>query len=102
MATSSSSSTSKSWHWWVNIIAFISLIIIGIVLFFSDVLKIGGGDFTNFLTKFANALAYIVVAACAFVYAYGKMKKKNGIWFMVAWILAVILITITMIIPAVS
>lgn len=101
MATSSSSSTSRSWQWWVNAVAFVSLVIIGIVLLLAE-LGIGGGDLTSAMRTIGNALAYIVAAACAFVYASGKMRRKNGIWYMIIWVVAVVLIVIAIIIPAVS
>ena len=96
MATSSnSSSSSRSWQWWVNAVAFVSLAIIGVVLLLAFLFDVEGGVFT----QVANALAYVVVAACAFVYASNKLKRKNGIWYMLIWVVAVILVTIAYILP---
>lgn len=96
MATSSR----KSWHWWVNAIAFVSLVIIGIVLLLSEVGL--GGKIASALKDIANALAYVVVAACSFIYATGKLNRKNGIIYMIVWVVAVVLITIAYIIPMVK
>ena len=97
MATSSTSSSSRSWQWWVNAVAFVSLVIIGIVLLLS---QLGlSGDIPDILRTIANALAYVVVAACSFVYVSGKMRRKGGFWYMIIWAVGVILITIAIIIP---
>ena len=94
------SSSKKSWHWWVNAVAFVAVVIIGVVLLLAQFDL--GGSIADVLTQIANALAYVVVAACSFVYASGKMGKKNGIIYMIAWVVAVVLITISFIIPLFS
>lgn len=94
MATSTSR---RSWHWWVNSVAFVALAIIGIVLLLAQ-LNISG-KISSVMQDIANALAYVVVAACAFVYASGKMRKKNGLVYMIIWVVAVVLIVIALIIP---
>ena len=94
MATNSSS---RSWQWWVNAIAFVSVVIIGLVLLLAEIGL--GGKIGGTLREIATALAYVVVAACSFVYATGKMRRKNGIWYMIIWIVAVVLIVIAYIIP---
>jgi heme/copper-type cytochrome/quinol oxidase subunit 4 len=94
MATTSSGS-SRTWQWWVSVVAFVSLAIIGVVLLLDLLFDIGGGVFTDI----AHALAYIVVASCAFVYASSKMKRKNGIWYMIIWVVAVILVIVVYIVP---
>jgi len=101
MATTSSSSPSRTWQWWVNVIAFVSLAIIGIVLLLSKAFG-WEGEIPMALETIANALAYIVVASCAFVYASSKLKRKNGIWYMLIWAGAVILIIVAIIIPLVK
>jgi len=99
MSTSTSKS-SRSWHWWVNAMAFVAVVIIGIVLLLAEIgLK---GDIADLMFKFANALAYIVVAVCSLVFATGKVKRKNGIWYLIVWAVAAVLITIAFIIPLVK
>jgi len=99
-SSSSGTSTKKSWFWLVNAIAFGSLVIIGIALFLSSIgLK---GQIKDFFQILANALAYIVVAACSFVYALGKLRRKHGIWYMIVWAVSVVLVTIGIIIPVFS
>jgi len=100
MATSSTNSSTRTWQWWVNVIAFISLVIIGVALLLGELF--GSGDIQSFLWTLANALAYIVVASCAFIYASSKLKRKNGIWYMLIWVGAVILVIIGIILPLLS
>jgi len=94
------SSSRKSWHWWVNAIAFVSLVIIGIALLLSEVGL--GTKLSSFLKEVAIAIAFVVVAACSFIYASGKMRRKNGLVYMIVWVIAVVLITIAYIIPMVN
>jgi type IV secretory pathway VirB2 component (pilin) len=94
-----SRSTSRSWHWWVNAIAYVAVIIIGIVLFFG-IFNFRGRIF-GVLDQIAAALAYVVVAACSFVYVAGKSRRKNGLLYLILWIIAVVLITLYYVIPLV-
>jgi len=90
-------SSKRTWRWWVNVIAFVAIAIIGIVLFVSVVFNLHGKIFTAMQT-IGNVLAYIVAAACAFTYVSGKRGKK-GLVYILIWAGAVILITIAVIIP---
>lgn len=93
----STTTSKRSWHWWVNAIAFVALAIIGVVLLLSQ-LKLKG-SIPDVLKTIADALAYVVVAACAFTYASRKMGRKKGWIYMLVWAGAVVLIIIAMIIP---
>ena len=97
MTNSSSSTSSKAWHWWVNAVAFVSIVIIGVVLLLS-VLGLQG-EIPGVMQQVANALAYVVVGACSLIYVTQKMRRKNGFWYMIIWVGAVILITLYYIIP---
>ena len=88
----------KTWHWWINALAFVAVVLIGICLFLSDVLKVGGGDLTTLMYKAANALAYIVAAACSFVFVAGMRGKKRLI-YVIIWAVAIVLIAIAYIRP---
>ena len=100
MTTSTSSSSSASsttarrraWYWWVNAVSFVSVAILGVVFFLA---KVGWlSKLSNGLLEVANALAYVVVIACSFVYVASKFRKKHGIWYIIIWSVAVLLIVL--------
>jgi len=89
------SSVTKSWHWFINAISFVSVAIIGVVLLFVQIFDAEGGVFY----RIANALAYVVIIACSFVFASGKLRRKKGWIYMLIWAIGTVLIVIAYIIP---
>ena len=87
------SAVKRSWHWFVNAIAFVAVVILAVVLLIA---RIGGnGSFFNTLREVGNALAYVVALACSFVYVSGKMRRKKGWIYLLIWAIAAVTITIT-------
>ena len=83
----------QDWAKIVNFLAFVSVILIGVLLFFTGVLSLSGEIFDT-LGKLTIALAYFTVAVCGFFYAYARWGKKQ-IWYMIAWVIAVVLIILS-------
>jgi len=84
----------------INLGAFIAAIFIGVALILTQV---GFADnISNTLEQLATALAFIVVLVCSYVYAeyqWRRKSKKNGVWYIVAWAVAVVLIVLFYILP---
>jgi len=79
----------------MDFLAYIAIIFIGIALLISAILN--EGQFTRALELLANILAYIVVAFCAFFYAF--RSRRNQVWYIVAYFVAITLIVIFLILP---
>jgi len=90
------SSGRRSWHWFINVIAFVAFALIGLVLLL-DVVNIGGG----ILAHIGYALAFIVVGACSFAYVSTKFRRKRWWIYVIIWAAAAVLVTIVFIIPLV-
>ena len=82
----------RDWTNIVNFMAFVALMIIGLLLILNNVLD-SSSDFVRLLADIARYLAYFTVAVCAFFYAHARMNKKQ-IWYMIAWVVAVVLIIV--------
>jgi len=81
-----------STHRFLNFIAFIAMIAVGIALFIGWLFP-NMGQLPAALQVIANVLAYVVVGFYAFIYARNK-SGKNAIWYMVAWAVSAVLILI--------
>ena len=89
----------RDWSRVINIVAFVAVVLIGIFLLLNalDILT----DLSSAFLQIANVLAYFTVAVCAFFYAYSKWGKKQQ-WYMIVWAIAVVLIVLHYVIPALS
>ena len=76
----------------MNFVAFVALIFIGVSLLLSLVVP-NGGDVERAFRVIAEVLAYVVVAFYAFIYASRK-TRNHRLWFIIAWTAAVVLIII--------
>lgn len=72
----------------VNFIAYISVICVGVALMLKNTAV--GSSFT----LIANVIAYSITAICGFLYA----KSKRNMLFLVLWVIAVALIIISYVI----
>jgi hypothetical protein len=87
-------STRRSWHWFINVIAFVSFMCIGIVLFL-NIFDIGGGIFGTI----AYGLAFFVVGACSLSFVMSRFRGRRGLVWLIIWIVTAVLVTIAFIIP---
>ena len=83
-----------NWKKVVNLLAYIALIAVALALIFVKIFQ--GGAVANALTIVANAIAYLVTAIFAFVYA----RSKRNPWVMICYVVAVILVIVFMILGA--
>jgi len=84
----------RSWHWFINILAYFAFVGVGIVLVFNQ-FGWGGG----ILWDIAFGLSCIVVGLCSFAFVMTKFRGKRGIVWLIVWIIAAVLVTIFYIIP---
>lgn len=76
-----------NWHSIINLLAFVSLVLLAAVWLFAFIMgKVGGGtgNLGSALMIIANILAYITVAFCSFIYAnyqWGKNRKA----YLIIW-----------------
>jgi hypothetical protein len=78
----------------LNTLAYVAVIAVGIALLLSYIFDGSNGGLPGALTLIANILSYIVVACYSFVYA----RSKN-VWWVIAWMTAITLITVFTILP---
>ena len=81
----------------MNFIAFCAVLFIGLALMIAWIFS-ESGQFAGALNLIAQILAYIVVAYYSFMYAHRKWERKR-VWFLIAWVAAVVLIIIFVILP---
>lgn len=80
-----------SWRGFVNLIAFIAVVCIGLALVIA---RIGGGNLASALRQISEILAYTIVAIASFCFAYNRRHWA----YYVIWFICVALIVIFMII----
>ncbi len=75
----------------LNVLAYVSVICVGVALLIAWILGRFNGTATvaSALNIIAECLAYIVVACYSFSFARAK-----GIWWLIAWVVAVVLIVV--------
>ena len=78
--------TSFSWNRFFKFLAFWSVVLIGLALIFSKIIPSIGGSLQNI----GNVLAYVVVLATSFSYAW----YKRSFWYFAAWLVALALIVV--------
>ena len=93
------SSTSTSRTNFLNVLAYIAVVAVGLALFISWVFSALGWNnaISGALQLIAECLAYIVLSCYSFRYARAK-----GLWWVVAWAVAVVLIVIFVIILGIA
>jgi hypothetical protein len=74
----------------LNLLAYIAVVAVGVMLAIGYFLKGNGGILNNI----ANTLAYIVTACYSWRYA-----RSKGVWWIVVWAASVVLIAVFMIVP---
>lgn len=89
---SSDSSSKREFSGLMNMLAFVGIMFIAAALVLAKIF--GGGQLTNALTIVANVIAYLITAISAYYFA----RSRRNIWYFVAFLVAVILIVIFMII----
>ena len=79
----------KSSGWFINLCAFVAVVLIGLSLILS---KIGAlGEVANAFMVIANVIAYIVVSVVSVFY----VARKKNIWLWIIWIVAIVLIVVS-------
>lgn len=75
----------------LNVLSYVSVICVGLALLVAWILGFvkSASTVASALTIIAECLAYIVVACYSFSYARAK-----GIWWLIAWVVAVVLIVV--------
>ena len=75
----------------LNVLSYVSVICVGLALLIAWALSFinGAGTVAAALEIIAECLAYIVVACYSFSFARAK-----GIWWLIAWVVAVVLIVV--------
>ena len=86
------SSSKREFSGLMNMLGFIGIMFIALALVLAKIF--GGGQLTAALTIIANVIAYLITAIAVFYYA----RSRNNIWYFVAFLVAVILIVIFMVI----
>ena len=89
---SSSSSSRREFGGLINMLGFIGIMFIAIALVLAKIF--GGGQLTSALITIANVIAYLITSIAAYYFA----RSRNNIWYFVAFLVAVILIVIFMIV----
>ena len=84
--------STNRWRHFVNFLAYIAVIMIGVALALSFLLgKLGvNATIAGYISKIAQALAYIIVCIASFYYA----RSKRNIWFFILWLIATVLIVV--------
>ena len=82
----------KSSGWFVNLLAFIAVILIGVSLILSRIHVFG--QVAGAFLIIANVIAYSVVAIVSFFY----IANKKNIWLWIVWVVSIVLIVISYII----
>ncbi len=87
--------STNNWRHFINFLAYVAVIMIGLALALSFVLgKLGvSSSVCGSLITIANALAYIIVSISAFYYS----RSKRNFWVFILWLVATILIIVFMI-----
>lgn len=76
---------------WLNIIAFVAVICIGISLILS---KVGlSGEISNALSTIAQAISYLILIVISCFY----IIKRRNVWLWVTWGVSVVLIVVSFI-----
>lgn len=92
----SRNSTTIDWGRLFNLVAFVALVMVGIVLLLGRVLS---GNIVGALYTIAEVMAYIVVAFYALVFAVEQRRNTvSMVIHLVVWAIAVTLIVVFMII----
>lgn len=75
----------------LNVLSYVSVICVGLALLIGWLLSFinGAGTVAAAFNIIAEVLAYIVVACYSFSFARAK-----GIWWLIAWVVAVVLIVV--------
>ena len=77
----------------INCIAFIGLIMVAIVLVLQKILS---GELIGALRTVGESIAYFVTAVSAYFY----VRSKRNVWWYIAYVVALILIVIFMVLRA--
>lgn len=78
----------RDWRVFVNALAFVSVVLIGIALILVKIF--GAGSVSATIQNVANALAYIVTAIAGFFY----VKNKKETWMWIAYLVGLVMIVI--------
>lgn len=83
----------------LNVLAYIAVVAVGLALFISWVFSAlnWSNGISGALKLIAECLAYIVLACYSFRYARAK-----GVWWLVAWAVAVVLIIVFVIVLGIA
>jgi len=87
--------STNRWRHFVNFLAYIAVIMIGIALALSFILqKVGvSSTIVGSISKVANALACLIVCIASFYYA----RSKRNAAFFILWLIATVLIVVFMV-----
>lgn len=75
----------------LSFLSYVAVMLIGLSLAIGYIFK--GGAINEALRLIATIISYVIVSASSLFYA----RSKRNIWYIVAWIVAVVLIVIFMI-----
>lgn len=82
----------KSSGWFINLMAFIAVILIGVSLILSRIHVLG--QVASAFLIIANVVAYLVVAVVSFFF----IARKKNVWLWVVWIASIVLIVVSYVI----
>lgn len=87
--------STNRWRHFVNFLAYIAVIMIGVALALSFILsKVGiSSTIVDSISKVAYALACVIVCIASFYYA----RSKRNAWFFILWIISTVLIVVFMV-----
>ena len=88
-STTRTKTTAFSWNKIFRVLSFWAVVFIALALIFSKIIPSIGSA----LQDIGNVLAYIVVLASSFSYAW----YKRNLWYFVAWVVALVLIVVLII-----
>ncbi|MEG1613121.1 MAG: hypothetical protein RR357_03020 [Clostridia bacterium] len=81
----------------LGLVAFIVLVVGGLILLVDEILYLVGGDFnTGIIGSIVNLMSYFVVAWVGWNFVQGKKK-----WILVTYIIACVAVTIIIVLPAI-
>jgi len=84
----------------MNFLAYVAIIFVGIALIISLIFNWadGSAEVARAFEIIANLLAYIAVGFYSYFYA----RSKRNIWFLIAWVVAVVLIIVFFVFAAIG
>lgn len=85
--------TKSNFSKFINSLAFIGLVMIAIVLVLQNIIK---GELIVALQIIGESIAYLVTAITAYFY----VRSKRGVWWYIAYVVALVLIIVFMVLRA--